>query len=84
MAITMETRMTYWRSLLRYAPNVRLASGYTDELRTALRDALAVLEDLHSQVEQERQRNVRMGANPQTLSPVRWRVACADAALCRR
>ncbi len=84
MAITMETRMTYWRSLLRHVPNPCLASGYTEELRIALRDALEVLEDLDTQVEQEKQRRAQMGTGHRTPAPVRWRVACADAAFCRR
>ncbi|MCK9189621.1 hypothetical protein [Acidithiobacillus sp.] len=84
MAITLETRMTYWRSLLPYIPNMLLVPCYTDELRTALRDALCAIEDLCGQMERDRQSYAQVKANSRPLSPVRWRITDADVALVLR
>ena len=72
----METRMTYWRSLLRCTPNMRLVPSHTNELRMALRDALGEIENLRGQVERERQRYARLEANSRPLSPLRWSGRC--------
>lgn len=71
MAIPLETRMTYWRSLL-----VRVVPSHVDEVRIALRDALHEIEDLRSQVERERQRYAWLEANSRPVSPLKWSGTC--------
>lgn len=69
MTITIEKRMSYWRSLAGRAFDSRLAAGHIDELRAALRDAI-------HQIEEDRHRYAHLETKSHFVGGSMWIGKC--------